>query len=128
MVGYAEAFKTLGYYISSPISDVSSEKEDGVVIAIMRHELRYENKRTIFDTRQIPDWEKMRMSLPGNTRRRAHLSKAVDKFGGLVDVILYDKPVKGNGDAEIANRPNSRWVVTYFDEITGHHRVELQPN
>lgn len=123
--GYVEAFKKLGYDIHAPRSDVSAEKPGGIALAIMRHEL--DRKAMTFDSRLIEDWDKVRRHLPGNSRRSLHLQCCLEQHDGRVDVVLVDKKSKDQIDgAEPWIRSGSYWKVTYFDHLTGHHRVELK--
>lgn len=123
MPGYVEAFSELGYEITSPRSEVSSAKQDGIAISIWRNELTVNRKPILppmsFDTRQIPNWDAERKELPGNQKRKEHLRRAISHFSGRVDVILWD-----GKDGEAWKR-GGHWHLTYFDESSGHHRVEL---
>jgi putative transcriptional regulator len=123
-MGYVEAFEKLGYTINPPFSDVSAEKSDGIALAIFRKEIDWKAK--IFDTALVARWEENRRNLPGNTKRIQHLRRAQNEFSGHVDVILHDQTADGTtAGAEPWVRPKSHWQLTYFDEATGHHRIEL---
>jgi hypothetical protein len=119
---YVAAFRRLGYKLPN-WRFVSAEKIDGVALAIFRSELA---PAMVFDSRDVPNWNEQRCLLPGNAVRKRHIARALKEFEGKVDAILvFGGPGEGRKEAEPWQRPGSHWQVTYFEAVTGHHRVEL---
>ena len=125
---FTAAFARLGYRLSSPRTDWSAEKEDGVCLSIWEKEVKPKPPGSAFDTRTdaqpIETWNHKQ----GFKRRLPHLARAVAEFDGYVDmVIVTGTPGKGHGDANPwlpAARRGYRWRITYFDPATGHFAVE----
>jgi hypothetical protein len=70
-------------------------------------------------------------SKPGNQKRIRHLRRAVNEFGGRVDVIIVSgTPGESYGTAQpwVAQgaRAGTRWQVTSLDDATGHFEVVLR--
>jgi hypothetical protein len=126
-MNYSDAFRRLGYALVSPRQDWSAEKADGVVLTLWTLEMIPGAKKRRVDTRlhsgDIDIWK----SKPGNTKRRRHISRAVEEFDGWIDVILVDgTPGQSYGNADpwnVAER-KSRWRVTYFSSHEGHFAAE----
>ena len=128
---YAEAFQALGYSLKAPRQDWSAEKPGGVCISLWRKEMGtregmlWMNTRTHADP--LDDWQ----AKVGNRRRIIHLRRALDEFGGKVDVVIVSgtpgvsyesaRPWIAEG-----GRAATYWQITEFDEATGHFEVELR--
>ncbi len=129
-MGFVEAFNLLGYEVSSPRQDWSSQNADGVCISIWKAELGHDPDRMWCDTRihggPLENWQQKR----GNRLRIEHLQRVMGELDGWVDVILVSgTPGEGYGDAaawEPEKRQGKKWRVVWFDESTGHFEVELR--
>ena len=68
--------------------------------------------------------------MPGHRKRTVHLTRAVSKFEGWLDVIIVDGvPGKGVDSAEPwipQKRLNYRWRVQKFDNVTGYFTVAAE--
>ena len=69
---------------------------------------------------------------PGNIKRIRHLRRALDEFGGRVDVVIVSgDPGVSYGTAQPwlaeGGRASTFWQVTELDRETGHFEVALQP-
>lgn len=127
---FTEAFKTLGYEVVIPRQDWSAERRDGVCMTLWTKEIDW--KTLTVDTRvhagPNEDWRLK----PGNTKRIAHLTRALAEFDGRVDVVtVHGEPGHGFGDAspwKADERKGFVWRVLSIDPVTGHStaRAELQ--
>lgn len=128
---YAEAFKKSGYSLESIRQDWSSENAEGVCLTIWIKEIKIKNKNMYVDVFESFDgrFEEAQkwIDLSGNKKRIAHLKRAVDEFGGRVDVILVSGDPGGSyGDADIwdSAKRGGYWIITKLDEETGFFRAE----
>ena len=125
---FTSAFARLGYNLTSPRTDWSAEKDDGVCLSIWAKEMKPKRPGSSFDTRSdaqpIETWNHKQ----GFKRRLPHLARAVAEVDGYVDVVVVTvTPGEGHGDANPwlpTERQGYRWRVTYFDPTTGHFAVE----
>jgi hypothetical protein len=125
---FVEAFNALGYDVSNPRQDWSAENADGICLTLWSKETDW--KAMVMDTREgagdIAIWG----SKPGNKKRIRHARRALDEFGGWVDVVKIDgEPGTGYGHASPwlpAERKGLRWRITSFEAETGHFRLEAQ--
>jgi hypothetical protein len=70
---------------------------------------------------------------PGNRKRIRHLKRALDEFGGRVDVVIVSgKPGVSYGTAQPwladGSRGATHWEVGDFDENSGHFEAKLVPD
>ena len=129
---FVEAFKHLGYKVEAQRQDWSSEKEDGVCISLWKKEMGSRDGLLWMNTHvhadSIENWGRK----PGNIKRIRHLRRAVDEFGGRVDVVIVSgDPGVSYGTAQPwvaeGGRVGTYWQVTELDDETGHFEVVLQP-
>ena len=128
-MNYAKAFKSLGYDLQSPRNDWSSENEKGVCVSIRRIQIQMRNRLPYIDTavNSIPlaSWSVK----PGNTKRKRHLTRAIQELAGAVDVIIVDgTPGSAFVDAEPWDplQRGASWHITNFDPETGHFCAEVR--
>lgn len=127
---FTEAFKRLGYSVEAQRQDWSAENEQGVCISLWQKEMGVRDGLLWMNTRVHADplegWE----SKPGNRKRIRHLRRALDEFGGRVDVVIVSgEPGVSYGTAQpwIAegSRAGTHWRISDLDEGTGHFEVRL---
>jgi hypothetical protein len=118
---FAEAFNRLGYRLEVPRLDWSAQNDDGVCLSLWRSEINW--KDLSFDTR-VDAGPPATWNAAGNNKRMRHLSTALAKFDGWVDVVVVDGvPGEGVNNATPWNpedRQGRRWRVSNFDDLTGH--------
>lgn len=128
---YVEAFQALGYSVQVPRQDWSAEKPGGVCLSLWRKEMGTRNGMLWMSTNAHADplakWE----TKAGNRKRVTHIRRALDEFGGKVDVVIVSgTPGVSYESAQpwIAEggRAGTYWQITEFDEPTGHFEVELR--
>lgn len=128
---FVEAFERLGYIVEAPRQDWSAEKEDGVCISLWRKEMDARDGLLWMDTRThagpIDEWQ----DKSGNRKRIRHLRRALEEFGGHVDVVIVSgDPGVGYGTAQPwvaeGGRSGTFWEVTKLEDETGHFEVRLQ--
>jgi hypothetical protein len=121
---FVEAFKSLGYDLSSPRQDWSAEKVDGVCITLWKEEVDRKPPPPRFDLCNhwdpaANDWQ----HLQGHSKRLRHLNRAVSELDGWADMIIVGgKPGEGyeTADPWLPNqRLNHGWRITKFDNETG---------
>jgi len=125
---YVEAFNKLGYEVSAPRTDWTSEKDDGVCLTLWTREVEWTPQPPSLNLFEMSTpgsnaWEK----LPGHAKRTMHLSRAMNEFGGRVDVVLV-KGIPGEGidsaDPWLTDQRNGfGWRLTKFDSETGFFSV-----
>ncbi len=103
---FTSAFARLGYHLSSPRTDWSAEKDDGICLSIWAKEMKPKRPGSSFDTRSdaqpIETWNHKQ----GFKRRLPHLARAVAEFDGYVDVVVVTgTPGEGHGDANPHRAP-----------------------
>lgn len=127
---FTEAFERLGYSVEAQRQDWSAENERGVCMSLWQKEMGVRDGRLWMSTRVHADplegWE----NKPGNRKRIRHLRRALDEFGGRVDVVIVSgEPGVSYGTAQpwIAEggRPGTFWRISDLDEATGHFEVQL---
>lgn len=127
---FTEAFERLGYSVEAQRQDWSAENEHGVCISLWRQEMGIRDGLLWMNTRVHADplggWK----DKPGNRKRIRHLKRALEQFGGRVDVVIVSgKPGVSYGTAQpwLADgaRAGTHWQVTELDEDTGHFEVLL---
>lgn len=127
-MGFKEAFKKLGYELKTWRTDWSAEHNTGVCLSLWKKETDY--KRLLMDTREHAGELEVWRKKAGNAKRIRHAAKAIEQFGGWVDVVTIDgNPGEGYENAHpwiVAERHSKRWRVTYLDKSTGHLRLEAQ--
>ena len=130
-MGFVEAFEKLGYVVEAQRQDWTAEKPDGVCISLWRKEMGSREGMLWMDTRvhadPIENWDHK----PGNRKRIRHLQRALTEFGGEVDaVIVSGEPGVSYGTAQPwipeGLRAETYWLITDFDENSGHFAVELR--
>jgi hypothetical protein len=124
---YGEAFGKLGYQLSVPRQDWTSERDDGICTTLWKSGI--DTKNWYYDSREHGDKGEDCQSKSGNKKRIRHATRAINEFGGWVDVVLVDG-VSGEGvdNAEPwfpKDRKGKRWRVTFLDQETGHIRLDL---
>lgn len=125
---FTDAFAKLGYRLSSPRTDWSAEKPDGVCLSLWAKEMRNLSPGLAFDTRRdaqpIETWNHKH----GHKRRLPHLARAVSAFDGYIDVVVVSgTPGEGHGDANPwlpETRNGYPWRVMFFDPLTGHFAAQ----
>jgi hypothetical protein len=127
---FTEAFERLGYSVEAQRQDWSAENQQGVCISLWQKEMGVRDGRLWMSTRVHADplegWE----SKPGNRKRIRHLRRALDEFGGRVDVVIVSgEPGVSYGTAQpwIAEgaRAGTHWHISDLDDATGHFEVQL---
>jgi hypothetical protein len=127
---FTEAFERLGYSVEAQRQDWSAENEQGVCISLWQKEMGVRDGLLWMSTRVHADplegWE----NKPGNRKRIRHLRRALDEFGGRVDVVVVSgEPGVSYGTAQpsIAQgaRAGTRWHISDLDDATGHFEVQL---
>lgn len=128
---YTEAFRKLGYDVAVPRQDWTAEKADGVCITLWKEQIRHPGGPLYLDLWELyPDgtageW----VSLPGHKKRTRHLKRAVDEFGGRVDVILCSGTpgdrCKNPKPWLLSERREKHWHVTKLDPESGFFRAEI---
>jgi hypothetical protein len=127
---YTDAFKKLGYRLSSPRQDWSAGKTDGVCISIWRNELDRTGDFLRYDLWALhpnPQWATW-MSKPGQRTRTAHLQRVMDEFGGKVDVVLVTgKPGESYESAEpwLIEKRGAGWRIIRFEPTNGYFISEV---
>lgn len=127
---FTEAFERLGYSVEAQRQDWSAENERGVCISLWQKEMGVRDGLLWMSTRVHADplegWE----GKPGNRKRIRHLRRALDEFGGRVDVVIVSgEPGVSYGTAQpwVAEgaRAGTHWHISDLDEGTGHFEVRL---
>jgi hypothetical protein len=128
-LGFVEAFKKMGYKLEYPRQDWSASSETGVCISLKRVEIKFAEGTSWLDTRlhsdPIDTWENKH----GNTKRKRHLQRSLDVFGGFIDVVITDETSAGgnkNANPWFPNERGLRWRIVDFDESTGHFEVKAE--
>lgn len=125
---YAEAFKKLGYNLQLPRLHWTASSDKGVCISLWRSEIDWPNRK--FDTREDAN-PPATWNAAGANQRRENLRKAVNDFGGWVDVVVVDgvpgQKVRNATPWSPEERSGLFWRVVSFDEATGHFRAEMTP-
>jgi hypothetical protein len=129
---FVEAFRQLGYKVEAPRQDWSAEKEDGVCISLWKKEMGSRDGLLWMNTHIHADPIENWGHKAGNIKRIRHLRRALDQFGGRVDVVIVsgDPGVSyGTAQAWLAEggRAGTLWHVTELDDETGHFEVVLKP-
>ena len=127
---FVEAFRGLGYKIQAQRQDWSAEKEDGICISLWRKEMGMRDGLLWMNTHVHADPIEKWGQKPGNVKRIRHLRRALEEFGGRVDVVIVSgEPGISYGTAQpwVADggRAGTYWQVTDFDDATGHFEVCL---
>lgn len=83
------------------------------------------------DTRVHADPVENWQHKPGNRKRIQHLRRALDEFGGRVDVVIVSgDPGVSYGTAQPwineGSRAGTIWEIANFDDKTGHFEVALR--
>jgi hypothetical protein len=128
---FVEAFEALGYRLKAPRQDWTAEKADGVCISLWRREMGTRDGLLWMNTRVHADPIQSWGGKAGNHRRIRHLRRAIDDFGGRVDVVIVSgTPGVSYGTAQPwkaeGSRAGTHWRITEFDEHTGHFEVQLR--
>ncbi|WP_194954030.1 hypothetical protein [Sphingopyxis solisilvae] len=127
---FVEAFEHLGYHVEAPRQDWSAENDDGVCISLWKKEVGTRDglmwMNTVVHADPIENWG----TKSGNTKRIRHLRRALEEFGGRVDVVIVSgEPGESYGTAQpwVAKdgRADTYWEITEFDGDTGHFEVVL---
>jgi hypothetical protein len=126
---FVEAFNALGFSLANQRQDWSAENESGICISLWTKETDW--TALVMDTRihagDLAIWKHK----PGNAKRAKHARRALEEFGGWVDVVKIDGvPGESYGHATPWNpeeRKGFQWKVTYLDDETGHLRLEASP-
>lgn len=125
---YTEAFRKLGYKLDNHQTDWSAEGPDGVCISLWRDKVSWSPSPPVFDTDEAwPDGE-LGIDENGHAKRTRHIARAVDEFGGAIDVVVRQGTYRDrHGDTEPwdAKRRGGRWKITRFDGPTGKFRAEV---
>lgn len=127
---FVEAFEHIGYKVEAPRQDWSAEKDGGVCITLWKKEMGTRGGLLWMNTQVHADPIENWRNKPGNIKRIQHLHRALNEFGGRVDVIIVSgEPGVSYGTAQPwvaeGGRAKTRWQVTEFDEGTGHFEVVL---
>jgi hypothetical protein len=85
---FAEAFERLGYSVEAQRHDWSAENERGVCISLWQKEMGVRDGLLWRNTRVHADPLEGWKDKPGNRKRSRHLKRALDEFGGQVDVVI----------------------------------------
>ena len=128
---FVEAFNALGYEVEAPRQDWSAEKADGVCVTLWNQEISKEGGLPYMDLWEHwpegGEWQ----SKPGNAKRIRHINRALNEFGGRVDVIFVSgNPGQSYENAEpwiVEKRQNRHWHITRFDREGGNFRAEIAP-
>jgi len=131
-VQFVEAFNKLGYDVHNPRQTWSAENNDGVCITIWQKELKREDGRPYLDLWEMypkggESWE----DKSEHEKRTERLVRAMDEFGGRVDVILLSGEVGksyGNADPWDVNKRPGHWRVSKLCRRTGYFRAEIYPD
>jgi len=127
---FVEAFNALGYEVENPRQDWSAERDEGVCISLWRREMGTRNGLLWMNTRVHADPIENWGEKAGNQKRIQHLRRALESFGGVVDVVIVSgTPGVSYGTAQPWRadglRAGTYWQVTAFDVATGHFEVQL---
>lgn len=127
---FVEAFERLGYSVEAQRQDWSAENERGVCISLWQKEMGVRDGLLWMNTRVHADPLDGWKDKPGNRKRIRHLKRALDEFGGRVEVVIVSgKPGVSYGTAQpwIAEgaRAGTHWTISDFDEGTGHFEAAL---
>lgn len=128
---FVEAFERLGYTIEAPRQDWTAEKDGGVCISLWRREMGTQDGLLWMNTRVHADPLENWQEKSGNRKRIRHLRRALDNFGGRVDVVIVSgEPGVSYGTAQPwlaeGSRSETYWQVTDLDDETGHFEVFLR--
>ena len=128
---FVEAFMSLGYDVAAPRQDWTAEKRDGVCISLWRKEMGMREGMPWMDTRIHADPLENWQHKPGNRKRIQHLRRAINEFGGRVDVVIVSgEPGVSYGTAQPwideGGRSGTTWEIVNLDEETGHFEVVLR--
>ena len=125
---FVEAFNWLGYQVPVWRTDWSAEKPDGICLSLWTKETDW--KQLVMDTRLHADPIEGWGNKPGNKKRILHARRALDEFGGWIDVVKIEGiPGETYGSASPwlpSDRHGRRWRITYLEDETGHLRMEAQ--
>lgn len=127
---YSEAFQTLGYHLAVPRQDWTAINDTGVCISLWREGVRNLGGKLSYDTGSRSRDESAWMAKAGHKKRTKHLSEALERHNGFVDVVIVDG-VMGESvdDADpwvVSKRKNHKWRIVDFEPSTGHFEVETQ--
>jgi len=127
---FVEAFEHLGYKVVAPRQDWSAEKNGGVCISLWKKEMGTRGGLPWMNTEVHADPIENWGHKPGNVKRKQHLGRALEEFGGRVDVVIVSGiPGRSYGTAQpwVAkeSRAHTHWEITEFDADTGHFEVVL---
>lgn len=127
---FVEAFERLGYSVEAQRQDWSAENESGVCISLWQKEMGVRDGLLWMNTRVHADALDGWKDKPGNRKRIRHLKRALDEFGGRVDVVIVSgEPGVSYGTAQpwLAEgaRAGTHWEISDFDEGTGHFEAAL---
>ena len=129
---FVAAFERLGYVVEAQRQDWSAANEKGVCISLWKKEMGSQDGLLWMNTQvhagPIQNWGHK----SGNAKRITHLQRAVDEWGGQVDVVIVSgEPGESYGTAQPWLREGARagtcWQITEFDAATGHFEARLQP-
>jgi hypothetical protein len=128
---FVEAFERLGYSVEAPRQDWSAENERGLCISLWKKEMGTQDGLMWMDTHVHADPIENWGDKPGNAKRIRHLRRALDEFGGRVDVVIVSgDPGVSYGTAQPwlseGGRAGSYWQVTQLDDESGHFEVALR--
>lgn len=102
---FVEAFERLGYSVEVPRQDWSAENDKGVCISLWRKEMGVRDGLLWMDTRvhadPLEEWE----TKPGNRKRIRHLRRALEEFGGHVDLVIV------SGEPGISYETAQPWLA-----------------
>ena len=101
---FVEAFSRLGYELAAPRQDWTAEKCDGVCISLWLKETGMRDGMPWMDTRLHADPLEKWQHKPGNRKRIRHLRRAIEEFGGRVDVVIV------SGDPGVSYGTAQPWV------------------
>lgn len=85
---FVEAFEHLGYRVIAPRQDWSAEKDGGVCISLWKKEMGTRGGLPWMNTQVHADPIENWGHKPGNVKRNRHLGRALEEFGGRVDVVI----------------------------------------
>lgn len=128
---FVEAFEQLGYGVEVPRQDWSAENEHGVCISLWKKEMGSRGGLLWMNTHVHADPIENWGHKPGNIKRISHLRRALEEFGGRVDVVIVSgDPGVSYGTAQPwlaeGGRAGTYWQVTELDDDSGHFEVVLR--
>lgn len=127
---FVEAFERLGYVVEAQRQDWSAANENGICISLWRKEMGSRDGLLWMNTHVHADSIENWGHKPGNAKRIRHIHRAVEEFGGRVDVVIVSgEPGESYGTAQpwLAEgaRAGTYWQITVFDAATGHFEARL---